>query len=143
MAFWLLNYVPGAAAPAVVFDRVKELLDAGMCQVGDDEPHRDSLAIGDLVLIYLGAPERVFVGRAEVASPVQRWLPGDLPSPGPGRSGIRVTRVVRWDPPVAMSAVLARIDPANHAKADFDRGVVGITRDEFEATVDAAAASGP
>ena len=35
--------------------------------VDADEPHRNALAPGDLVLIYLGAPERVFIGRAEVA----------------------------------------------------------------------------
>jgi hypothetical protein len=37
------------------------------------ERHRDALAAGDLVLIYLGAPERKFIGRAELASAVHDW----------------------------------------------------------------------
>jgi len=37
-----------------------------------------------------------------------------------------------------MDAVLSRIDPVNQAKADFDKGVVGITRHEFEAALAAA-----
>ena len=39
------------------------------------EPHRNALAAGDLILVYLGAPERKFIGRAELASAVHDWTP--------------------------------------------------------------------
>ncbi len=143
MAFWLLNYVPGDDDAGTVFERVGRLLDAAICGVPDDDPRRDSLAVGDLVLVYLGAPARVFLASAEIASPVRRWTAGESPIPGTELSGVRVGQVARWNPPVAMAAVLARIDPANRARADFDRAVVGITPDEYQAAVDAAESGGP
>jgi len=56
----------------------------------------------------------------------------DQPEPAQpsGRSGVLLGETDWWDPPVGMDAVVARIDPANKAKADFDHGVVGITRVE-------------
>lgn len=142
MAFWLFNVVPTDGAPFVAHQRAVELLEAGRWDIGVDEPHRDALSAGDLVLIYLAAPARVFIARAELASPVQLMTPDRPASAQPGgRSGVLLDRVERWDPPVAMAAVLARIDPANKAKADFDHGVVGITGDEFDAAVAAAAGS--
>ena len=39
-----------------------------MWGIDADEPHRNPLAAGDLILVYLGAPERKFIGRAELAS---------------------------------------------------------------------------
>ena len=110
-----------------------------MWHIGADEPHRDALSAGDQVLIYLVAPARVLIARAELASSLRPLVP-DQPSPAqPGRpSGVLLGQIDWWDPPVEMDAVLARIDPANRAKADFDHGVVGITRHEFEAAVAAA-----
>jgi len=139
MAFWLFNVVPTDIPSFGGRERAVELLDARMWEIGADEPHRDALSAGDLVLIYLAAPARVFIARAELASSVRPLMP-DRPEPAqPGdRSGVLLGQVDRWEPPVAMDAVLARIDPANKAKADFDHGVVGITRDEFEAAVAAA-----
>jgi hypothetical protein len=140
MAFWLFNCVPSGPAASRVVERVDELLEAGVWDVADDEPHRNSLAAGDLVLVYLGAPDRVFVARAELASSVQPWAPDEMgpAALGAGRSGVRLVQLDRWDPPVPMDAVLSRIDPVNQAKADFDKGVVGITRHEFEAALAAA-----
>ena len=90
-----------------------------------DERHRDALAPGDQVLIYLGAPEREFIGRAELASAADS-------------SEVRLAQVEEWNPPVPMSAVLARIDsPA--AKADFEAGVVLITAKEYETALAVAA----
>lgn len=139
MAFWLFNLVPTDSAPLRAGERAVELLEARRWEIGGDEPHRDALSPGDRVLIYLAAPARVFIARAELASPVQP-LASDRPGPAEasGRSGVLLGEVEWWDPPVAMAAVLARIDPVNKAKADFDHGVVGITPDEFEAAIAAA-----
>jgi hypothetical protein len=47
------------------------LVHLKMWEVGRDERHRDALAPGDLALIYLASPNREFIGRAELATPVQ------------------------------------------------------------------------
>ena len=141
MAFWLFNVVPDGPPPAAARERALALLEAAIWEVGDDEPHRAALSAGDHALVYLAAPARVFIGRAELASPVQPLASGGLrpASPGVGRTGVRLAGVELWEPPVPMEAVLSRIDPASRAKADFDKGVVGITAHEFEAALAAAA----
>src|SRR5678815_1153600 len=104
-----------------------------MWGVDAGEKHGDSLAPGDLVLIYLGAPAREFIGRAELASAVHDWTPSEAqvyPSDSPG--GVPLARVEEWDPPVPMNAVLSQIDRSEGARADFETGVVRITASEFE-----------
>jgi len=109
-----------------------------------DDPHRNALALGDLVLIYLGAPEREFIGRAELASAVHEWTPSEAQAnPGGSTSGVLLARVEEWDPPVPMTTVLSQIDPAEKAKADFQTGVVRITAGEYETALVVAAAGAP
>lgn len=65
---YILNVVDGEAP------WVSQLLQISLWAVHTDEPHRDALASGDLVLVYLAAPpNRVFIGRAMLASPVHDW----------------------------------------------------------------------
>lgn len=100
-----------------------------MWGVEADEPYGDSLAAGDLALIYLAAPERLFIGRAELASAVHA-------------GGVSLAHVEQWNPPVPMSAVLAQIDPSEKAKADFGAGVVRITPGEYETALAVAGSEG-
>jgi hypothetical protein len=111
-------------------ERATRLLRVRMWGLSADEPHRDVLAPGDLILIHVGAPEREFIGRAE--APVY---------PGDSQSGVVLTRVEEWNPPVPVDAVLARIDPAENARADFETGVVRITPHEYQAAVAVSAGS--
>jgi hypothetical protein len=100
------------------------------------ERHRDALAPGDLVLIYLGAPEREFIGRAELASAVHEWTPSEAKVyPGDSGSGVLLADVEEWDPPVPIAAVLSEIDTAGGAKADHKAGVLRITANEYETTL--------
>ena len=113
-----------------------------MWGIDADEPHRNALAAGDLTLIYLGAPERRFIGRAELASAAHGWTPSEAklyPDDSPG--GVLLAQVEEWDPPVPMSAVLSQIDPAENARADFEAGVVRITAHEYETALAVAARS--
>jgi hypothetical protein len=111
-----------------------------MWGIDADERHRNALAPGDLILIYLGAPEREFIGRAELASAVHDWTPSEAEAhPGDSPSGVLLAQVEELDPPVPMSTVLSQIDPAENAKADFDAGVVRITANEYETTLAVAA----
>ncbi len=117
MHHYILNSPSGDAA---------EPLRAGMWAVDEGEPHRAALAAGDRVLVYLGAPTRKFVGRAELASAVD------------DRGRVLLAQVEEWAPPVPMNVVLARLDSAT-AKADFDVGVVRNTEHEYETVLEVAA----
>src|SRR5262245_66298936 len=90
-----------------------------MWGVGADERHRNALAPGDLVLVYLGPPERKLIGRAEVASAAHEWTPSEAEAyPGDLAGGVSLAQVEEWEPPVPMSAVLARLGPS--AGDDFE-----------------------
>lgn len=111
-----------------------------MWGIDADERHRDALAAGDLVLIYLGAPEREFIGRAELASAVHDWTPSEAQVyPGDSPSGVSLAHVEEWDPSVPMNAVLSRIGPVGNARADFETGVVQISANEYESALAVAA----
>ena len=141
MAHYLFNFVKEDAAkgPALL-EQAAGFLRVRMWAIDADEPDRNALASGDLVLIYLGAPEREFIGSAELASAVHRWTPSEAQVyPGDSPSGVLLAQVEEWDPPVSMKIVLAHLDPAAKAKADFEAGVVRITTHEYETVLAVAA----
>jgi len=138
MAHWLFNFFDGNREQATA------LLRAKMWGVGSrDEGHRDPLGAGDLVLIYLPAPEREFIGRAELATAVHDCTPSEAEAyPGESPSGVLLSYVEEWEPAVPMDTVVQRIDPTSsnplvqaNAAAGFRYAVVRITDDEYEATV--------
>ena len=140
MAYYLFNFVNGDATKASAAAEAAELMRLGIWGIEPDERHHDALAPGDLVLIYLGAPDSEFIGRAELASAAHRWAPSEAASyPGRSASGVLMTRVEEWDPPVPMSDVLAQMDLSRNAKAEFEAGVVRITAGEYETAVAVAA----
>ena len=134
MAHYLFNTREGdAGTGSAPGELAAASMRVRMWGVDPDEPHRDALAAGDLVLIYLGAPERVFIGSAELASAVHEWTSSEaLLYPGGSPSGVSLARVEEWEPPVPMHAVLSRIGPSEKVKADFGTGVVRVTAYEFE-----------
>ena len=134
MAHYIFNLVGGDESQAT------GLLQARMWGVGAEEPHGDALAPGDLVLVYLAAPERKFVAHAELASTVHDWTPSEAQLyPGDSRGGVLLAQVEEWDPSVPMSTVLSNIDRSAGARADFEVGVVRITADEYERALAVAA----
>ena len=155
------KYAPGIAH--YIFKLVKEDAARGselreqavgfmrlrMWGIGADERHRHGLAPGDLVLIYLGAPEREFIGRAELASATHDWTPSEAEAyPGDSTSGVLLAQVEEWTPAVALDTVVQRIDPTasqplvqTNAATDF-RGkgaVIGIDPNEYETALAVAA----
>ena len=141
VAHYLFNFVRGDAVPGPTLrERATEFLRLRMWGVDVDEPHRNALAVGDLVLVYLGAPERKFIGRVELASAVHDWTPSESQlCPGDFPGGVLLARVEEWDPPIPMSAVLSQIAPSENARADFEVGVVRITANEYETALAVAA----
>ena len=134
MAYYIFNALRGDPA---------RLLRAGLWAIDDGELHRDALAVGDLVLVYHGAPARAFVGRAELASAAHDWTPPEAEAyPGESPGGVLLAKIEEWDPPVPMSSVLSRLDPVGDARADFDAGVVLISAREYATALAVAAGSG-
>jgi hypothetical protein len=134
VAHYIFNVAAGEASQA--FARLR----AGIWGVGAAEPHRGALAPGDLALVYLAAPKRAFVARAELASAVREWSQSEAQAcPGDAAGGVLLARVEVWDPPVPMAAVLSRIDRSAGARADFEAGVVRITAAEYETALAVAA----
>jgi hypothetical protein len=140
VAHYLFNLVDrGAVQRPAPRERAAGYLRVRMWGIDADEPHRDALAAGDLVLVYLGAPDQEFIGRAELASAVHDWTPSEAQAyPGDSPSGVSLAQVEEWDPPVPMSAVLLQI-ASETARADFETGVVRITAGEFETALAVAA----
>jgi hypothetical protein len=117
---------------------------AGPADTASSTLERCRIDPGDLVLIYLGAPERKFVGRGELASAVHAWTPAERQMyPADSVAGVLLAHVEEWVPPVPMSRVLSQIDTAEGARADFDAGVVPITLDEYETALAVAAGARP
>jgi hypothetical protein len=145
VAHYLFNVVKGDAAKGLALrEHAAALMRLRMWGIDADERHRHALAAGDLVLVYLGAPELEFVGRAELASAAHDWTPSEAEAyPGDSPSGVLLAHVEEWDPPVPMSAVLSQIDPPENAKAEFEAGVVRITANEYETALAVAAERAP
>ena len=141
MAHYLFNFVGRDGAKSQPpREQAPRFLRVRMWGVDADEPHRDALAAGDLTLIYLGAPERMFIGRVELASAAHDWTPPEANMyPGDSPGGVLLARVEEWDSPVPMSTVLSQIDPAENARADFEAGVVRVTANEYETALAVAA----
>ena len=140
MAHYLFNYVEsGSADASTMREQASARMRLGMWGVDAGEPHRDALAAGDLVLVYLGAPVREFVGRAELASAAHDWTPTEAdayPADSPG--GVLLAQAEEWSPPASMSAVLSRLASPT-ARADFETGVVLISAHEYETALAVAA----
>ena len=145
MAHYLFNVVnAGAATGTALREQTAGFLRVRMWGIDADERHRDALAPGDLVLVYLGAPDREFIGRAELASAVHHWTPSEARVyPGNSTGGVLLAEVEEWDPPVPMNAVLTLMDPAENARADFQAGFVRITANEYQTALAVAARREP
>ena len=126
MAYYIFNLRGSDASQAT------QLLRTKMWAVRAEEPHRDALAPGDHALIYLAAPQRMFIGHAELASSVHDWTPAEAQMyPGNSPSGVSLAHVQEWDPPVPMHTVLSQVDQSAGARADFEDDVVRITAEEY------------
>lgn len=132
MAHYLFNFAVEDAGK-VAREQVAGLLEVKMWGFRADEPHRSALAPGDLILIYLGSQHREFIGRARLASAARDWTPAEAQFyPGDSPSGVLLSEVEEWDPPLPVNTVLLRIDPAENARGNFDASIVRITHQEYE-----------
>jgi hypothetical protein len=130
MKHFIFNLVDGDR------ERAGSFLDAKMWAVSRVERHRDALAPGDLVLIFVAAAAE-FVGRAQLETAFLDPMPVDPDTFGPGLSGVLLTDADRWASGVSLTAAVKRIDPTGsnpYVQANavgFRSGVVQITPDEY------------
>jgi hypothetical protein len=141
VAHYLFNFAKRDARSGLgLHEQAAGFLGVAAWGIASDEAHRNALAPGDLILIYIGAPEREFMGRAQLASAVHEWTPSEARMyPGDCVDGVALAQVEQWVPPVPVDAVLSRIDPTENAQADFQTGVVRITAHEYETALAVAA----
>jgi hypothetical protein len=140
MAHYLFNFSAGTQ-PEEAREQAAGLLQVKMWGIRADERHRSALVPGDLILIYLGAPQRAFIGRATLTSAARDWTPPEAQLyPGDSTSGVLLAQVEEWNPPVPVNAVLSQIDPAENAKGDFQASIVRITPHEYRTVVTASTA---
>src|SRR5262249_13511312 len=135
----------GAAKGQTLREQAAQLLQVKMWGIGSHTPHRSALASGDLVLIYVGAPERGFIGHATVASAVSDWTPQEAQVyPGDFPSGVRFSEAHAWTHPISMKTILAELDLAKtNPQAFFMSGVVRITAHDYEAVTSAGSSAVP
>lgn len=132
MKYFIFNLVGGDR------ERAASFLDAKRWVVGREERHRDALAGGDLVLVFVAAT-REFVGRAKLETAFLDPMPADrAASAGPAVSGVLLADVDAWTSGVPLAAAVQRIDPTGSNPyvqanaAGFRSGVVEITAEEYD-----------
>jgi hypothetical protein len=121
-------------------ERAASLLRAQRWAFGREERHRDALAPGDLVLIFV-ALTREFVGRARLTTAFLDPIPPDGAAAGPAMSGVLLDDVEGWTSGVPLEVAVQRIDPTSSNPyvqanaAGFRAGVVQIALSEYDIVV--------
>lgn len=146
MAHFLFNFSKkGAAKGKTLREQAAELLRVKMWGIGAKTPNRLSLAAGDHVLIYVGAPEYEFIGHAQLGSSTHEWTPTEAAQyPGSFDGGVVFAETEVWSHPVAMKSVLSQLVlKQSNPNAQFFAGVVRITEDDYQTVVLAGAGHSP
>jgi hypothetical protein len=104
VAYYLFNFTQkGAEKGRTLREQATELLEARLWGIGDKTANRDVLAPGDHVLIYVGAPEREFIGHAVLDSGTHAWSPAEAQRyPGDFSHGVAFSEAHPWPSPVAL-----------------------------------------
>ena len=118
-------------------ERAASFLHARRWVIGREERHRDALAPGDLVLVFVSLT-REFVGRAELETTFLDPMPSSPATFGAAVSGVVLGDVELWTSGVPLDVAVQRIDPTasnpyvQANAAGFRAGVVQITVEEYE-----------
>jgi hypothetical protein len=143
MGHYLFNFSKkGAAKGKSLREQAGELLSVRMWGIGAKTPNRSSLAPGDRVLIYVGAPEYEFIGCAELGSAVHTFTQEEsVRYPGSFDGGVLFSQIEAWVHPVPIKSVLSRLLlKETNPGAQFFSGVVRITNEDYQTVVSVGAA---
>jgi hypothetical protein len=131
MQHFILNLADGDR------ERAASFLHAKRWMVAREERHRDALAAGDLVLVFV-ALTREFIGRAMLETAFLDAMPPQPAASGAAMSGVLLREVEEWRSGVPLDVAVRRIDPTSsnpHVQANaggFRAGVVQITGQEYD-----------
>jgi len=146
LAHYLFNFSKkGAAKGRTLREQAAELLQLKMWGIGEKTPNRLSLAPGDHVLIYVGAPESEFIGSAELGSATHEWTPEEAARyPGSFEGGVLLSQAEVWSHPVAMKSVLSGLALSEkNPGAHFFSGVVRVTKEDYVTVVSVGSGHAP
>ncbi len=149
MGNWVVNFTKGGTQDKKLMpQQARKLLRAGLWGVPDTAQAKEKLAVGDRVLVYVGAPDRIFVGDARIAAPWHAWTPDEAQryaGIGTFGAGIALEACRVWDKPVALDAVWPDTQGAKtNPSARWYGAVTRLTQSDFDAILEAGAgASAP
>lgn len=138
MAHYVFNFTRrNAARDRPLREQAAELLELGLWGIGERTPNRDLLRDGDRVLVFVGAPEREFIGHAVLSSGTHAWSRDEAARyPGTWTGGVAFSEVDVWQHPLALDAVWSRTTAAaNNPKALFMAGIQAVRAEDFDLIV--------
>jgi hypothetical protein len=140
VADWILNFTKGGAkVKKQLPQQAREPLDIGLWGIPTTAQAKDKLAAGDRVLVYIGAPERVFIGHARIKAPWHEWSSSEsesYPMNSTFAAGIALTDAEVWSKPVPLATVWPHTEGAKtNPGALWYGAAVRVAQNDFEAIV--------
>jgi hypothetical protein len=135
VAHYLFNFTKkGANQSKTLRDQAAQLLHAKLWGIGDKTANRSLLTVGDHVLVYVGAPEKAFVGHGTLSSGVHAWSSEEAAIyPENWPAGVSFDDAEVWEHPVALAAVWSKTpSSASNPDGRFFGGVVRIKKEDYE-----------
>lgn len=112
--------------------------------LGERTPNRRNLKKGDRVVFYIGLPEKVFGGTAQLASDSFQLTPEQIARYSHDRPhleagyGVRLSQIEVWDEPQPVEPLTSALDFIENEPywySYFQGGIRGITRDDYATIV--------
>jgi hypothetical protein len=146
MAEWILNFTRrGTKDKKLMPQQARGLLEIGLWGIPETAQAKDKLAASDRVLVYVGAPDRLFLGDARISSPWHHWTDTELgsekeryPTAGSFGAGIALADCRIWEKPVPLQIAWPQTQGAKtNPKARWYGAVARITSEDFDAILTA------
>lgn len=146
MANWILNFTKGGTKNKKQMpQQARNLFELGLWGVPATAQAKDKLAVGDRVIAYVGAPDRIFIGDATIAAPWHEWTPEEssrYAAAGTFTAGIALSNARIWEKPVPLASVWPKAEGAStNPNALWYGAVVRIAGSDFDLIARAGAAA--
>ncbi len=145
VANYLFNFTrKNAARDRPLREQAAQLLRLRLWGIGDRTPNRDLLRDGDRVLVFVGAPEKEFIGHAVLSAGVHEWSRDEAARyPGSWTGGVAFREAETWQHPLGIEAVWSMTTAAaTNPKAMFMAGIQAMISEDFDLIVASRHGSG-
>lgn len=109
VATFILNFTRGGTADKKAMPaQARKLLDVGLWGIPPKAQLRHKIAAGDRVLVFVGAPDRLFIGDAVVQSAYHEWTADEAaryPMTSTFDHGLALVESRLWSKPLAVMSV--------------------------------------